>query len=177
MRTLLLFITVALTPVVIAQTIKLPPSIEKLADIAEETVDVTMDASMLQFTERLLSDRQLDQARAKRVLRNLKAVYIKTYEFAREGMYSRADVDSLRSQLRGPDWSRVVEVRSRRDGENVDVFMRTENGEIAGIVVICSEPRELTIVDLAGPIRPEDLRDLRGVAGIPKWNLAWRGMR
>ena len=50
----LLILPAALLP---AQTLKLPPSIEKLAEIAEETVDVTVDASMLQFTERILSER------------------------------------------------------------------------------------------------------------------------
>jgi hypothetical protein len=90
------------------------------------------------------------------------------------GAYSPADIEDLRKQLQGPAWSRVVEIRSRRDGENVDVFIRTENAQISGIIVISAEPRELTIVELNGIIRPEDLQDLRGVAGIPRWDLAGR---
>jgi hypothetical protein len=175
MKTLLL--AAALTPLLAAQTIKLPPSIDRLAKTATETVDVTMDTSMIQFAGRLLSDRRPDQARAKRILRNLKAIYVKTYRFNLTGEYDNRDVDAVRSQLQGPDWSRVVEVRSNRDSENVDVFMRTEKGEISGIVVICAEPKELTIVDLAGVIRPEDLQDLRGYAGVPRWDLAWRSKR
>ena len=176
MKTLLL-VALGLSPIIFAQTLKLPPSIEKLSQIADETVDVTMDSSMLQFAERLLSDRNPDQLRAKRVIRNLKSVYVRSYEFTSGGAYSTADVEKLRSQLRGPEWSRVVEVRSRRSGDNVDVYMRTENGQISNIVVICAEPRELTIVKLAGLIRPEDLQDLRGFAGMPKWDLAWRPAR
>ena len=177
MKTLLLVMAVALPPILFAQSLKLPPSIERLAQTADETVDVTMDASMLQFAERMLSDRNPDHVRARRVIRNLKSIYVKSYEFTREGAYSTADVEDLRNQLRGPGWSRVVEVRSRRDGENVDVFMRSESGLVSSIVVICAEPRELTIVDLTGAIRPEDLQDLRGFAGLPKWDLAWRPTR
>jgi hypothetical protein len=175
MKTLVSMLIAVLAPLLPAQTLKLPPSIEKLSEVADETADITMDLSMLQFAERLLSDRNPDHVRARRALRNLKSVYVKNFEFTREGEYSTADVEDLRRQLRTPGWSRVVEVHSRRNGENVDVFMRTENGQIAGIVVICAEPRELTIVDLVGSIRPEDLRDLRGFAGLPRWDLGWRG--
>jgi hypothetical protein len=168
MKIFLILLTASLLS---AQPLKLPPSIEKLTQAADETVDVTIDASMLQFTERILSDRNPDQARAKRILRNLKSVTVKSLEFGRTGAYSAADIDDLRKQLQGPAWSRVVEVRSRRDGENVDVFMRTENNQVSGIVVITAEPRELTIVELNGIIRPEDLQDIRGMAGIPRWNL------
>jgi hypothetical protein len=174
MKLFLILFTAALLS---AQTLKLPPSIEKLAETAEETVDITIDGSMLQFSERLLSDRNGDQARAKRVLRNLKSVTVKSFEFGRIGAYSTAEVDDLRKQLQGPGWSRVVEVRSRRDGDNVDVFMRAENAQISGLIVISAEPRELTIVELNGAIRPEDLHDLRGMAGIPRWDLAWRSAK
>jgi hypothetical protein len=171
MRTIFVLLTAVLLQ---AQTIKFPPSIEKLAQTARETVDVTVDASMLEFAGRMLSDRNPDHVRARRVLRNLKAVTVKSFEFAAENAYSAADVDSIRKQLQGPDWSRVVEVRSRRDRENVDVFMRTANGVVSTLVVIAAEPRELTVVELNGAIRPEDLQDLRGMAGIPRWDLAWR---
>ena len=174
MRTILLLLAAALLP---AQTLKLPTAIEKLADVADETVDVTIDASMLQFTDRVLSDRNPDQARAKRVLRNLKSVTVKSFEFAKPGAYSTSDLDTLRNQLQSPLWSRVVEVRSRRDSENVDVFARTENGQVTGLIVIAAEPRELTIVELNGLIRPEDLKDIQGMAGIPGFDLAWRSHR
>ena len=174
MRILLTLLAAALLP---AQTLKLPPSIEKLAETADEVVDVTIDASMLEFTQRILSDRNPDQARAKRILRNLKSVTVKSFEFGRTAAYSDADVEALRKQVQGPGWSRVVEVRSRRDGENVDVFMRAENDQLSGLVVISAEPRELTIVQLNGIIRPEDLKDIQGMVGIPRWDLAWRSTK
>jgi hypothetical protein len=39
---------------------------------------------------------------------------------------------------------------------------------IQGLVVIATEPRELTIVHIDGPITPEELSELSGHMGIPQ---------
>jgi hypothetical protein len=77
----------------------------------------------------------------------------------------------LRSQLRSPEWSRIVNVRSKADGENVDVFIRREGDQVGGLVVIAAEPRELTVVSIDGPIRPEDLAKLGGQMGVPRIDI------
>jgi hypothetical protein len=167
MRDVILILSVGLVSAVNAQTLKLPASIDKLAETADEVIDVTVDPAMLHFTERVLSDRNPDQARAKRVLRGIRVVKVKSLKFDRDGAYSAADIEAIRAQLKSPGWSRLVEVRSRKS-DNVDVFVRSDKGEIAGMVVIAAEPRELTIVDIDGNIRPEDLAELRGRAGVPR---------
>jgi hypothetical protein len=63
------FLAGVLATVAAAQMLKLPPALEALSRLASETVDVTMDASMIRFAERFLSDRDPDQAKAKRILR------------------------------------------------------------------------------------------------------------
>ena len=56
-----------------------------------------------------------------------------------------------------------------RDGkENVEVFTRTRGGEVDGMVVVAAEPKELTIVQIDGPIRPEELASLSGRVGLPR---------
>jgi hypothetical protein len=39
---------------------------------------------------------------------------------------------------------------------------------VDGMVVLAAEPKELTIVQIDGPIRPEDLASLSGKAGLPR---------
>jgi hypothetical protein len=39
---------------------------------------------------------------------------------------------------------------------------------MAGIIVISAEPRELTFVNIVGPIEVDQLADLGGEFGIPK---------
>ena len=151
-----------------AQDIKIPPSVEKLADKASEVVDVTMDSSLLQMASKFLSDSDTDQAKAKKLVSGLKSIYVKSFEFEKPGEYDMADVEAIRSQLRPPAWSRIVGVRSKKSGDNAEVYLKSENGKIAGLAVISAEPKELTIVSIVGTINPEDLSDLGGHFGIPK---------
>jgi hypothetical protein len=151
-----------------AQEIKLPPGIEKLADKATEVVDVTLDQNLLQLASRFLSDKDGDEARVKKLVAGLKGIWVRSFEFEKPGEYLDSDVEAIRSQLRAPGWSRIVGVRSRKAGENAEVYLKTEGGLITGLTVVSAEPRELTIVNIAGPIRPEDLQELGGRFGIPK---------
>lgn len=151
-----------------AQDMKLPPGVEKLSAKAKETVEVTMDGPMLKWASKFLSAEDPEEKKAAELVKNLKGIYVRSYEFSDEGAYSAAEVDVLRSNFRSPEWSRVVGVRSEHDGENVDVFFRLENEEMAGIVVIAAEPKELTVVNIVGPLKVDQLADLGGEFGIPK---------
>src|SRR6204780_5403372 len=116
MRIASLLLAAGLLPLM-AQEIKLPANLDKLAAKAEESVDVTLDGSLLKMAARFLSDKDdPDVAKVKRILAKLEGVYVRSYQFAEEGEYSRADVESVRSQLHAPDWGRIVGVRSRREG-------------------------------------------------------------
>ncbi len=106
----------------------------------------------------------------KKLIGNLKGIYVRSFEFANDGEYSEADVESMRSQLRAPEWSKMVTVRSKNDGD-VDVFFKMDKDKIAGLVVIAAEPKELTIVNIVGPIDLDQLSSLGGQFGIPKIDL------
>lgn len=151
-----------------AQEFKIPANLDRLADKATEVVDVTLDANMLQLASRFLSDKDPDQARVKKLVTGLKGVYVKSFEFEKTGEYEDSDVIALRSQLKGPAWTRIVGVRSKKNGDNADVFIGSDAGQVTGLVVIAAEPKELTVVSIVGSIKPEDLRDLGGNFGIPK---------
>ena len=160
-----------------AQELKLPAGFDKLAEKASEVVDITMDSSMLQLASRFLSDKDPDEARIKKLVSGLKGLYVKSFEFDRRGEYEESDLESVRAQLRGPGWSRVVGVRSKRDGENVELFLKTEQGQVAGLAIISAEPRELTIVNIVGPVNPDDIRELGGHFGMPRMDLSFPSTR
>ena len=61
-------------------------------------------------------------------------------------------------------------MRSEHDGDNVDVYFKLENDKMAGIVVIAAEARELTVVNIEGPLEVEQLADLGGEFGVPKFD-------
>lgn len=151
-----------------AQEIKLPASLERLAAKASEVVDVTMDANLLQLASRFLSDKDSDDAKLKKLIAGLKGIYVRNFEFAKAGEYQESDVEPVRAQLRSPAWSRIVGVRSQKSGDNAEVYVKTENGKIGGLVILSTEPKELTIVSIEGSIDPDQLSELEGHFGIPK---------
>ena len=154
-----------------AQEIKLPPGLDKLADKASEVVDVTMDGALLQLASRFLSDRDPDEARVKKLITGLKGIFVKSFQFDKPGQYLESDVDMIRAQLRGPGWTRVVGVRSKKQRDNSEVFIHMDGNQIGGLAVIAANPTELTIVTINGRINPDELRDLGGHFGIPKLDI------
>lgn len=157
------------------QTIKLPASVESLKAKAEGSFEMTLDKTMLRLAGRFLSDAG-DEAKTRKVLDGLESIYIRSLTFGREGEYNPADLDAVRAQFQAPAWLRIVGMRSKQDGENVDVFFKSMgNGQIGGAVVISTRPRELTIINITGTLDPAQLADLSGQFHIPQ--LAMSGKR
>lgn len=151
-----------------AQDIIIPKEIEKLAGKAVNTVNVTVDGALLRLAGKFLSSSDPEQRIAKELISKLKGVYVRSFEFGSPGQYSESDVESLRSQLMVPAWSRVAGVRSTREGEDVDVFLKMENDTITGLVVIAAQAMQLTVVNIVGPIDLDQLSSLGGQFGIPR---------
>jgi len=167
-RLLPIILLLALPALLRAQDMKLPPGVEKLSAKARETVEVNMDGPMLKWASKFLSAEDPEEKKAAKLVENLKGIYVSSFEFTDEGAYTAAEVEALRMQFRSPEWSRVVGVRSEHDGDNVDIFFRLEDEKMVGIVIIAAEPKQLTVVNIVGPLEVDQLADLGGEFGIPR---------
>lgn len=148
--------------------------LEKLSSKAAEVVDVTLDGSMLQVASKFLDvEGSEDEAQAKVLIKDLKGIYVKSFEFDKEGQYSEADVEAIRSQLQTSAWSRIVGVRSKHDGDLAEVYVMTEAAtkNVLGLAILAANPETLTVVNLVGPIDIEKLSALEGKMGIPRLGL------
>jgi hypothetical protein len=142
--------------------------LDHLAAKASESVNITLDASMLKLAANFLDiDDDDDAADIKKLVQGLKGVYVRNYEFKNTGEYTDADVEAIRAQLRDPSWKKIVEVRSKVDGD-ADIYIKNDNSKIGGLAIISAEPKELTIVNIEGAITAEDVKKLGGNFGIPK---------
>jgi hypothetical protein len=151
-------------------------SLDSLAPLeakAAKTVDVALDENMLKLAAKVLSGkRSSDEAKIKELIAGLKGVYVKVLEFDRGDEYTAADLDAIRAQLRSPQWTRLVGVRTRRGGENVEVFVTTDAADkITGLTIIAAERRELVVVNITGMIDLEKLSELEGNFGIPQLEI------
>jgi hypothetical protein len=143
--------------------------LDRLFPKAVETIDVRIDGALLLMASKFLKSDKPDEAAVKEIVQGLKGVYVKGVEFDKEGEYTESDVEAVRQQFAAPGWDRVVGVRSKRDGENVEVFlMINNNAVIEGIGVLVSDPKKLMVVNVVGPLDPDKINNLRGQFGIPK---------
>lgn len=141
--------------------------LEKLKAKASETVNITLDGSLLQLASRFLSNDDPDEAQVKKLVAGVKRIVVRSFEFTHTGEYLDSDVDAIRSQLHDPNWKKVVEFRSKADGESADIYLRYDADHITGATLISAEPKELTIVHVEGPIDVDGLAKLAGNFGIP----------
>jgi len=166
MRTVLL--ACAMAGGLFAQQIKI--DLDHLAKRASNTVDLSLPPSLIQLGAAMLDSKDPDQAQVKKVVSGLQAIYIKSFEFKKEGEYSKQDLDSIRMQMKAPEWQRIVGVLSGEERETVEVWVRTDGGKMSGLTILAADPRELTVVNLVGSVDPEAIGQLSGHFGIPKFN-------
>ena len=142
---------------------------------AEETVEVNLDGNLLKMAMGFLSDKKPEEAEARKLIGGIKGIYVRSLKFEKPGMYSTADMEKIRAMLKGPQWSKVVNVEStKKRGDNVGVYVRTDGTQMMGLVVLAFEPAELTVVNIVGVIDPAQVRALGGKLGIPS---IWDGDR
>jgi Domain of unknown function (DUF4252) len=149
----------------LGQTLQIPEQIDRLGPKARETVNITLDGSLLQLASQFMSSTDKDQAKIKNIISKLKGIQVRTFEFDREAQYSDADIAPIRSQLRAPVWSRIFE--SRSEGEHVEIFVKQDKDKIGGLVLLSAERKELAIVSIDGSIDLTELSTLGGQFGIP----------
>jgi len=145
--------------------------LDSLANKASETVDVKLDEHLMQMTAKFFVSKDPDDAEIRELIKGVKGIYVKSFTFEKEGAYSPAEVDSVMSQLRGGAWSKIIGVTSKKDGDNVEVYLNTAGDQINGLAVLSIEPKEFTVVNIVGPINLEKLVQLEGQFGVPYLNL------
>ncbi|HEX5227401.1 MAG TPA: DUF4252 domain-containing protein, partial [Bryobacteraceae bacterium] len=115
-------------------------------------------------------DKDPDDAKVKKLVAGIKGIYVRSFQFASAGEYQASDLDSIRSQLRSSPWSRIVGVRSEKRENNAEVYVKSDGNKIGGVVILSTQPKQLTLVSIEGTIDPDQLNDLGGHFGIPKLN-------
>jgi hypothetical protein len=165
------FLILAIMPALSAQTqtspLPLPSAVEKeLASRAANVTEVTLGKSMLGFAAKFMNGKDQDEAATRRLIENLDGIYVRDYEFDKEGQYSVGEIEKLRQYFETAEWTPIVRERERRTGETTDVMVKMVNGETHGMFILSAEPKQLSIVLILGPVRMEDLGKLRGLGGL-----------
>ena len=145
-------------------------SLDHLATKASQTVDVNIDERLMKMAVRLLSDKDEDEREVKKLVAGLKGIYVKSFEFDTEGQFVVADLEPIRTQLRGAGWTRMVNITSKREG-NVEVYLQFAGENVNGLAVLVTDDKELTVVNIVGPVDLDKLAQLEGQLGVPELGI------
>lgn len=150
MRTLLTATLGLVLAAALARSQTLDFNLDSLAAKAKEKAEVTLDGPLLALALQKAPDKVKDAAV------NVTRVVVRHYEFDQAGKYSDSDLDAIRRQV--STWSRIINVKEEH--ESTEIYMLSQDGKPAGFLLISAEPKELTVVHIAGSI---DLASLQAV--------------
>ena len=118
---------------------------------ADEIVEVNLEGKSLEQGSRLLAIRQGVSAPVKSLLGKLKGIYRRTYRFATgSDGYEEADVASIHERMTGEGWSPVIRVEGASKRESVTVYSYSNGDNVGGVLVVSSDPSEVTVVNIVG---------------------------
>jgi hypothetical protein len=130
----------------------------------EASIEVNVQGALLNLV--MEASRHEDEELAD-MIGKLKGVYVRGYDVTADQV---ADISNrtgrLARTLSDRGWETVVRVRE--DDERVDVFMRTEQNRIAGLVVMVVDPEETIFVNIVGEIDPADIGRIGGRFNVPE---------
>jgi hypothetical protein len=147
-------------------------NLDHLSGKASDSVDVSLNSKMLQFAAKFLDPKDPEEAQVKKLIAGIEGIYIRSFEFKKEGAYSTADLDQVRNQLKAPEWSRIFGIKSSEEGQNIEVWVRSSASKVAGIAILSSDPKQLTVANLVGNVDLDSLAALGGHFGLPKMDPA-----
>lgn len=159
------------------QRAKVQIDFDKLADKADDIVEVNVEARTLRLAAKFLKDSDPEEAAVKALLNGLQGVYVRVYQFDKANQYAASDIDGVRAQLSAPNWSRMVSVISKREAMKVEVHTMYEGEQMLGLTIIAAEPKELVFVNIVGPIDIDRLAQLSDKLGLPRLELKDTGNR
>jgi hypothetical protein len=150
-----------------AQTtqLPLPPAVEKeLAARASNVTEVTLGKNMLAFAAKFMNGKDKDEAATRQLIEGLEGIYVRSYEFDKEGQFSMDEIEQLRKYFETSEWSPIVRERDRKTGESSDIMVKLVNGKSHGLFILDVEPKEISIVLILGPVGMEELGKLKDLA-------------
>ena len=142
-----------------------------LEEKADEVVKVNLWGRPLEQAKKLLGLRKNVTASVRSFMNGLTAVYRRTYRF-RRARASENDVEPVHRRLAEDGWVPMIETGNRQKPESLSVYSYVEDEEVAGMTVVSSDPEEVTVLKIMGPVDFEALSAIGSGLGLPVMNVA-----
>jgi len=94
----------------------------------------------------------------RRVAPLLTGLYMRTFEFSKEGAYSEADLEPIFRQVRRSGWSHLVGTKDRED--RIDVFLMSRGDQAIGMLLVVAEPDEIVVLNVVGAVPLAEAKEI-----------------
>jgi hypothetical protein len=152
------------------------PVLPPVAAQTTQSVDLALGPFALWLASVAIPENDPKTAQVKRILQGLKTVKVRSYKLTPGSPLPAAQIAALRSQLTAPVWSQLVQTHDRDKGEDVAVYLAQDAQEVHGIAVLATSRTEVTIVNVVGTIKLEDVAALSRIASEARkdGNIRWQ---
>ena len=154
-----------------------PPSVyddlNALADQPATHTGVVFDRSMMQVAQNVLEQGGLDPGRAATAL---STISFDTYRYKEPAFYTPEVMQRIVDSYRRAGWKHFVNgnqstANSAQPSSSIlDVWLHFSGADIDHVTVLIRGTHEMSLVQVAGDLRPLDLLHLSGHFGIPKFD-------
>jgi hypothetical protein len=160
MRFVVVTVLAGMTLAPFAAAQKLELKLDAIAAMASGKAEVDLDGGLLKLaTQSGLSKKDKDgKSPMGDLLSGVQEVHVRHYEFAKAGSYSDKDLEPLRKQVSGSDWSRVVNVKEK--DESTEVFVQSQGGKVGSCLILAAEAKELSVVYIMGTLTLAQMKEL-----------------
>jgi hypothetical protein len=150
---ILVICTAALAAAALAQTAQLPapsPVEKELAARASNVDEITLGKDKLGLASSFMNGS--GDASTSKMIAGLDGIYVRDYEFDKEGEYTADQIEQLRKYFESNEWTTVVRDQNRKTGELSEIMVKQVDGKPAGLFILDVEPKEISIVLILGPV-------------------------
>lgn len=148
-----------------------PTAFATLADQPSTHTGVVFDRSMMQVAQGFLESGGLD---AKRAAAALTSISFDSYKYPQPAFYTPEAMASLVASYRAAGWKHMVNgnqapANSAQPKTTItDLWLHFTGADIDDVTVLIRAPKNMSVIQVAGDLRPLDLIHLGGHFGIPK---------
>jgi hypothetical protein len=142
-----------------AQKLDLNLNFDALAKNATEKTELNLQGPLLELFRQKVAEKLPADKEHQTLFASIDQVSVHSYEYAKPGDYADSDLDPLRKQMAGAaGWSRFLDVKEK--GESTQIYVLMQGDKPAGFLLISAEPKELTVIHVAGSIQLAQLNEL-----------------
>ncbi len=138
----------------------------ELEEKADQVIKVNLWGRSLDQAKKLLSLRKNITSPVKGFINGLTAVQRWTFRF-RHNQAKKEDVEPVYQQLANDGWVPMIETEDRQKPESLSVYSYYEDEQVEGMTVISSEPHEVTVLKIFGPVDFDSLSAIGSGLGLP----------